>query len=344
MRVGVIGATGAVGRELVEVLGRRRFPVTKLRLFASGRSAGIRLPTPFGETVIEEFTPDAVRDLDLALLAVSGDFAKAHAPGMVAAGVTVVDNSSAFRLDDAVPLVVPEVNAAAIGEARLIANPNCTTAILVVALAPLHAAFGIRRVIVSTYQATSGAGAEGMAELERETRRVLVDGQPAQHDVFAHPIAFNVIPHIDSFQPNGYTREEMKVVWETRKIMGLPNLPVSCTAVRIPTMRVHAESVTIETERPVTPEAARAVLRAAAGVKVVDDVANRLYPMPLTATGQDDCEVPHPPEPRLRRPWARPLHLRRPAAEGCRAERRADRRADAGPDGRRLTIRCAGEG
>lgn len=291
MRVGVIGATGAVGRELVEVLGRRRFPVTKLRLFASGRSAGIRLPTPFGETVIEEFTPERVRDLDLALLAVSGDFAKAHAPGMVAAGVTVVDNSSAFRLDDAVPLVVPEVNAAAIGESRLIANPNCTTAILVVALAPLHAAFGIKRVIVSTYQATSGAGAEGMAELERETRRVLVDGQPAQHDVFAHPIAFNVIPHIDSFQPNGYTREEMKVVWETRKIMGLPNLPVSCTAVRIPTMRVHAESVTIETERPITPEAAREVLRAAAGVKVVDDVASKLYPMPLTATGQDDCEV-----------------------------------------------------
>jgi aspartate-semialdehyde dehydrogenase len=130
-----------------------------------------------------------------------------------------------------------------------------------------------------------------MAELERETRRVLVDGQPAQHDVFAHPIAFNVIPHIDSFQPNGYTREEMKVVWETRKIMGLPNLPVSCTAVRIPTMRVHAESVTIETERPITPEAAREVLRAAAGVKVVDDVASKLYPMPLTATGQDDCEV-----------------------------------------------------
>ena len=159
MRVGVIGATGAVGRELVEVLGRRRFPVTKLRLFASGRSAGIRRPTPFGETVIEEFTPERVRDLDLALLAVSGDFAKAHAPGMVAAGVTVVDNSSAFRLDDAVPLVVPEVNAAAIGQSRLIANPNCTTAILVVALAPLHAAFGIKRVIVSTYQATSGAGA-----------------------------------------------------------------------------------------------------------------------------------------------------------------------------------------
>ncbi|MGK7865663.1 aspartate-semialdehyde dehydrogenase [Falsiroseomonas sp. E2-1-a20] len=291
MRVGVIGATGAVGRELVEVLGRRRFPVTKLRLFASGRSAGTVLPTPFGDIAIEEFSQAAARDLDLALLAVSGDFAKAHAPGLVAAGVTVVDNSSAFRLDEDVPLVVPEVNGQALGEARLIANPNCTTAILVVALAPLHAAFGLKRVIVSTYQAASGAGAEGMAELERETRRVLVEGQPARAEVFAHPLAFNVIPHIDSFQPNAYTREEMKVVWETRKIMGLPELLISCTAIRIPTMRVHGESVTIETERPVTADAAREVLRRAAGVKLVDDVAKNLYPMPLTATGQDDVEA-----------------------------------------------------
>ena len=291
MRVGVIGATGAVGKELVEVLGRRRFPVTKLRLFASGRSAGTRVATPFGEITIEEFTPEKAKDLDLALLAVSGDFAKQHAPALVAAGVTVVDNSSAFRLDDNVPLVVPEVNGDAIGHARLIANPNCTTAIAVVALAPLHKAFGIKRVIVSTYQATSGAGAEGMAELERETRRVLVEGEKAQNEVFAHPIAFNVIPHIDAFQPNGYTKEEMKVVWETRKIMGLPDLPVSCTAVRIPTMRVHAEAITIETERPITPGAAREVLRAAPGVRVVDDPASKLYPMPLTATGQDDCEV-----------------------------------------------------
>jgi aspartate-semialdehyde dehydrogenase len=186
---------------------------------------------------------------------------------------------------------VPEVNADAVGNARLIANPNCTTAIAVVALAPLHRAFGIKRVIVSTYQATSGAGAEGMAELERETRRVLVEGEKARNEVFAHPIAFNVIPHIDAFQPNGYTKEEMKVVWETRKIMGVPDLPVSCTAVRIPTMRVHAEAITIETEKPITPEAAREVLRKAPGVKVVDDVANKAYPMPLTATGQDDCEV-----------------------------------------------------
>jgi aspartate-semialdehyde dehydrogenase len=291
MRVGVIGATGAVGKELVEVLGRRRFPVTKLRLFASGRSAGTRVKTPFGEITIEEFTPEKASDLDLALLAVSGDFAKQHAPGLVAAGVTVVDNSSAFRLNDDIPLVVPEVNAGAVGSARLIANPNCTTAIAVVALAPLHRAFGLKRVIVSTYQATSGAGAEGMAELEEETRRVLVEGGTAQAKVFAHPIAFNVIPHIDSFQPNGYTREEMKVVWETRKIMGLPDLPISCTAVRIPTMRVHAEAITIETEKPITPEAAREVLSRAAGVRVVDDPGKNLYPMPLTATGQDDCEV-----------------------------------------------------
>jgi aspartate-semialdehyde dehydrogenase len=291
MRVGVIGATGAVGRELVEVLGRRRFPVTKLRLFASGRSAGTVIPTPFGDVTVEAFSPEAVRDLDLALLAVSGDFARQHAPAMVAAGVTVVDNSSAFRLDADVPLVVPEVNADAIGTARLIANPNCTTAIAVVALAPLHAAFGLKRVIVSSYQATSGAGAEGMAELERETRRVLVDGEPARAEVFAHPIAFNVIPHIDTFQPNGYTREEMKVTWESRKIMGLPDLPISCTAVRIPTMRVHAEAITIETLRPVTPEAARAVLARAAGLVVVDDPAANRYPMPLTATGRDDVEV-----------------------------------------------------
>ncbi len=291
MRVGVIGATGAVGKELVEVLAKRRFPVTELRLFASTRSAGTKQKTPFGEVTIEAYSLEAARGLDLALLAVSGDFAKAHARALAEAGVAVVDNSSAFRLEQDVPLVVPEVNASAIGNHRLVANPNCTTAILVVALEPLRRAFGLKRVIVSTYQAASGAGAEGMAELERETRRVLLEGGPAGHEVFAHPLAFNVIPQIDSFQPNAYTREEMKVAWESRKIMGLPDLLISCTAVRIPTFRVHAEAVTIETERPVTPEAARTVLAQAAGVKVVDDPAAQLYPMPITATGQDDVEA-----------------------------------------------------
>ncbi|MBR0654811.1 aspartate-semialdehyde dehydrogenase [Plastoroseomonas arctica] len=291
MRVGVIGATGAVGKELVAVLGKRSFPVTELRLFASTRSAGTRTHTPFGEVAIEAFTPEAARGLDLALLAVSGDFAKAHARALAEQGIAVVDNSSALRLEADVPLVVPEVNAGAIGAHRLIANPNCTTAILVVALEPLRKAFGLKRVIVSTYQAASGAGAEGMAELERETRRALLEGQSAGHEVFAHPLPFNVIPHIDSFQPNGYTREEMKVVWESRKIMGQPDLLISCTAVRIPTFRVHGEAVTIETERPITAEAAREILAAAPGVVVVDEPGANRYPMPLTATGRDDVEA-----------------------------------------------------
>jgi aspartate-semialdehyde dehydrogenase len=290
MRVGVIGATGAVGQELVKVLGRRGFPVTELKLFASERSAGTVMDTPWGPTKLTAFDPEAAKRCDLALLAVSGEFAKQHARALADAGVMVVDNSSALRLEPDVPLVVPEVNAEAIGDHRLIANPNCTTAILVVALAPLARAFGLRRVIVSTYQAASGAGAEGMAELEGETRRVLA-GEAAQAKVFRHPLAFNLIPHIDVFQPNGYTREEMKVTWESRKIMGLPDLPISCTAVRIPTVRAHSEAVTIETERPITPEAARAVLARAPGVVLVDDPEAGRYPMPLNATGADDVEA-----------------------------------------------------
>ncbi len=291
MRVGVFGATGAVGHEIIQVLGDRKFPLTELKLYSSPRSAGTTLKTPLGERTVEAFHPEAGRGLDFCLLSVSGDFSRANAKALAAQGGIVIDNSSAFRLDDDVPVVVPEVNAAAIGSSRLIANPNCTTAVLVVALEPLRQAFGLKRVIVSTYQAASGAGAEAMAELLDETRRVLVEGGQAGNRKFRHPLPFNLIPHIDTFQPNGYTREEMKVVWESRKIMGVPGLPISCTAVRIPTLRVHAEAVTIETERPVTAEAARAVLAKAAGVKVVDDVANAVYPMPLTATGQYDVEV-----------------------------------------------------
>lgn len=290
-RVAVVGATGAVGREMVEVLHRRSFPVGELRLLASGRSAGKVMETPYGAIELQEFSIDRVKDCDVVLLAVSGDFAKAHAPAIAAAGPLVIDNSSAFRYDADIPLIVPEINAAAFQNGgRLIANPNCTTAIAVVALGPLHRAFGLKRVIVSTYQATSGAGAEGMAELEEQTRNRL-EGRPVTNSVFRHPIPFNLIPHIDAFQENGYTKEEMKVTWETRKILGLPDLPVSCTAVRIPTYRAHSEAITIETIEPVTAEAARRVLADAAGVKLVDDTANALYPMPLTATGQFDVEV-----------------------------------------------------
>lgn len=227
VKVAVVGVTGAVGTEMVTVLHDRKFPLTDLRLFASARSAGKTLETPFGSKTIEEFTVDAVAECDVALLAVSGDFSKEYAPQLAERGVTVIDNSSAFRYDDDKPLVVPEINADAIGDAKIIANPNCTTAILAVALQPLHARFGLKRAIVSTYQAASGSGAPGMKELEDETRAMLQGGK-AGNKVFVHPLPFNVIPHIDKFQDNGYTKEEMKVTWETRKIMRIPDLPVSC--------------------------------------------------------------------------------------------------------------------
>jgi aspartate-semialdehyde dehydrogenase len=289
-RVAVVGATGAVGTEMVRVLHDRGYPVKELRLLASARSADRKIATPYGEIVAKPFSLEATAGCDVVLLAVSGDFAKEWAPRIAAQGATVIDNSSAWRYDPAIPLVVPEINAAAARGHKLIANPNCTTAVLVVVLWPLHQAFGLKRVIVSSYQATSGAGAEGMDELMEGTRAVLAGGKPV-NKIFQHPIPFNVIPHIDVFQPNGYTKEEMKVVWESRKIMGLPDLAASCTAVRIPTMRVHAEAVTIEFEKPVTADAARAVLAKAPGVKVVDDPAKNLYPLPLTATGQYDVEV-----------------------------------------------------
>jgi aspartate-semialdehyde dehydrogenase len=289
-RVAVVGATGAVGTEMVSVLHRREFPVADLLLFASERSAERVIETPFGSKTVKPFTLEAAQQADVILLAVSGDFAKQYARDLSARGGLVIDNSSAFRYDADVPLVVPEINAELARGAKLIANPNCTTAILVVALAPLHRAFGLKKVIASTYQATSGAGTAAMEELKTETRNWL-DGKPVGHKNFVHPIPFNVIPHIDSFQDNGYTREEMKVVWETRKIMGLPDLAVSCTAVRIPTFRAHAESITTETEKDIDPAAARAILAEAAGVKLVDDPAEKIYPMPLNATGEFDVEV-----------------------------------------------------
>ncbi len=290
-RVAIVGATGAVGREMVNVLHDRKFPVSELGLFASERSAGKVQETPYGAKTLQAFDADVVKGYDVVLLAVSGDFAKAHAPTLASAGALVIDNSSAFRYDDNIPLIVPEINAHAFqGGGRLIANPNCTTAIAVVALGPLHKAFGLKRVIVSTYQATSGAGAEGMAELEEQTRNQL-EGRPVTNSVFRHPIPFNLIPQIDAFQDNGYTKEEMKVTWETRKILGIADLPLSCTAVRIPTYRAHSEAITIETIQPVTPDAARAVLADAPGVKLVDDPANGVYPMPLTAASQYDVEV-----------------------------------------------------
>jgi aspartate-semialdehyde dehydrogenase len=295
LTVGIAGCTGAVGAEMISTLHRRGFPcgaAGSVRLFASARSAGRSLATPWGDVVIELFSVAAARQTDVMFLAVSGGFAKQHARalGAMPGGCVVIDNSSAFRYDDSVPLVVPEINAGAAEGHRLIANPNCTTAIAAVALWPLHRAFGLKKVIVSTYQASSGAGAAGMEELRAGTAAVLA-GEPCPAETFAHPLAFNVIPHIDAFQDNGYTREELKVMWETRKIFRTPDLLVSCTAVRVPTLRAHAESIVVETEKDVTPEAARELLRAAPGVTVKDDVAGNVYPMPLNASNCDDVEV-----------------------------------------------------
>ena len=289
MHVGIVGASGAVGEELVNVLARRRFPVTRIDLFASERSAGKTVTTPWGERTVQAYSAEAAGACDVVFLAVSGSFAEAEAPTLARTAL-VIDNSSAFRYQPEVPLVVPEINADTIGDAMLIANPNCTTAVLVVALDPIQRAFGLERVIVSSYQATSGAGQAGMEELIRETGRVLA-GETAANDVFQHPIPFNLIPHIDVFQPNGYTKEEMKVTWESRKILRQDDLKISCTAVRVPTLRVHSEAVTIETKRPATPDEVRALLAAAPGVVIVDDPAARRYPMPTSATGRDDVEV-----------------------------------------------------
>ncbi|HEX2863575.1 MAG TPA: aspartate-semialdehyde dehydrogenase [Deinococcales bacterium] len=290
MRVAIVGATGAVGREFLHLLEQTTLPVTELLLYASPRSAGSRLEFSGRETAVQAL-PDGPLPADVVLASAGAGLSRARAADWVAGGAVIIDNSSAFRMDDNVPLVVPEVNGeAALNHQGIIANPNCTTAIAVVAVAPLHRAFGVRRMIVSTYQATSGAGAKGMDELLHGTRAFL-DARETTPSAFPHPIAFNLIPHIDVFLDNGYTKEEMKVVWETRKIMGTPDLPVSCTAVRVPTLRAHAESITLELERPATPDEARAVLAGAPGVRVTDDPARRDYPMPLVATGRKDVDV-----------------------------------------------------
>lgn len=291
--VGIIGATGAVGIEIVKCLHKKHFKLSKLHLFASSKSAGKTVSSDYGDIIVEEFSVAAARKCDLIFLAVSGDFAMKYAKEICAGdGPIVIDNSSAFRYDEDVPLVIPEVNSETITNAKLIANPNCTTAVAAVALWPLHQQFKLKRLLMATYQAASGAGAEGMDELLSGTADRL-KGEDPSHSVFAHPLPFNLIPHIDKFQANGYTKEEMKVAWETRKIFGCSEqqLRVSCTAVRVPISRAHSEAITIETELPITADGARALLAVAPGVRLVDEPAKNLYPMPLTATESFDVEV-----------------------------------------------------
>lgn len=304
--VGIVGATGAVGRELVGVLERRQFPIAGPPLLFGSKGGQTVATTTWGDISVEAFAMDKMEGLDVVFLAASGDFAKQHADRIaeVVKGL-VVDNSSALRLRPDVPLVVPEVNGHLCRGAKLVSNPNCTTAIALMALFPLFAAFGLKKVIVSTYQAASGAGAAGMKELRDGALQTTLDhvqedgcfgSERLPNDVFAYPLAFNVIPHIDVFQDNLYTKEEMKVTWETKKILGFDydsteEPLVSCTAVRIPTLRAHAEAITIETERPCSLEEAKTALANAPGVRLADDPAAKVYPMPLTATGDYDVEV-----------------------------------------------------
>jgi len=291
--VGIVGATGAVGEEILKVMEKRKFPASSVKLFASEKSSGKVVQSPeYGKLLMEPFTFEAAKALDVVLLAVGGDFSLEWAEKLADAGVLVIDNSSAFRMNDKVPLVVPEINIGAAKGKKLIANPNCTTAIALMALWPIHQRFKIKRAIVSTYQAASGAGAPGMQELKDGMATVVGGGSVVgTNKIFAHPLPYNIIPHIDVFQPNQYTKEEMKVTWESRKIMGCPDLKLSCTAVRIPTLRAHSESITIETEEKITAAEVRSILSKAPGVKVVDDPANKQYPMPISATNEWDIEV-----------------------------------------------------
>jgi len=289
--VAVVGATGAVGEEMRNVLEQRDFPIGNLRLLASARSAGKKFSYKGEDMVVEELTKDAFKGVDIALFSAGGSISKEFAQAAVDAGAVVVDNSSAFRMDDDVPLVVPEVNPGDVKKHNgIIANPNCTTIIMLVALKPLYDYSRIKRVIVSTYQSASGAGAKGMDELINQAKQ-FVSGGGIKVEHFAYQLLFNLIPHIDVFQDNDYTKEEMKMVNETRKIMGDADILVSPTCVRVPAIRAHSEAINIETEKKITPERARELFANAPGLQVIDDPANKQYPMPLFAAGQDDCFV-----------------------------------------------------
>ncbi len=290
--VAIVGATGAVGAEMLVCLEQRNFPLGKLKLLASARSAGKHLKFRGGDVVVEELTHDSFAGVDIALFSAGGGISKEFGPSAAAAGAVVIDNSSAFRMDDDVPLVVPEINpqAAKNRPRGIIANPNCTTIISLMALAPLHEVFGLKAVIASSYQAVSGSGAQGIVELEEQVHAI-VSGKPFTPKVYPRQIAFNVIPQVDVFTDNGYTKEELKMLHESRKIMGLSELKVSCTCVRVPVYRSHSVSITAQFEQPVDVDAARAAYAGKPGVQVVDDPSNKIFPVPLDTTGKDDCLV-----------------------------------------------------
>jgi aspartate-semialdehyde dehydrogenase len=290
--VAIVGATGAVGVELIRCLEERRFPLSELRLFASARSAGKTLTFRGEPLAVRELQDDSFRGVDIALFSAGGGTSKRFGPLAVEQGAVVVDNSSAFRMDPAVPLVVPEINPEAVrGHRGIIANPNCSTIIAITPLWPVHRANRLRRMIVSTYQAASGAGAAAMEEL-RESNRDPLQGRPYENRVLPHPYAFNLFSHNTRIDPQtGYNEEETKVIRETHKIYGDDSIRIAATCVRVPVLRAHSIAINFECERPITPEQVRDIMRTAPGVKVVDDPERNYFPMPKDASGQDPILV-----------------------------------------------------
>ncbi len=295
-KVAIAGATGAVGREMMKVLEEREFPVGELVPLASERSEGQKLEFMGGEVVVRRLRPDSFAGVDIGLFSPGATVSREFAPHAARAGAVVIDNSSAFRMEADCPLVVPEVNPGDVelalkpGGRRIIANPNCSTIQLVVAMKPLHDAAGLKKVIVATYQSVSGAGHKGIDELEKQARALFNMDEP-KYEKFPHRIAFNLLPEIGKDSGNGYTEEEMKMVNESRKILGIPDLAVSATCVRVPIFYCHSEAAHLFFERPLSPEKAREILREAPGVKVVDELHDHVYPMPLLGAGNDDTLV-----------------------------------------------------
>ncbi len=293
--IAIVGATGAVGIEMLNCLAERKFPVSKLTLLASARSAGQTRNFCGEEITIKELTHDSFEGIDIALFSAGGGISLEYAPSAAKAGCIVIDNSSAFRMDPEVPLIVPEINPEAAKSAtkNIIANPNCSTIIALMALFPLHQKFGLKSVIASTYQAVSGSGAAGITELEQQNR-LLVEGKEITADdmnVYPVQIASNVIPHVDVFLENGYTKEEQKMLFESQKILQLPELKVTCTCVRVPVYRSHSVSITAQFERPVDVAIAKASFANQTGIQLKDDPDNNLYPTPLDTTCKNDCLV-----------------------------------------------------
>jgi aspartate-semialdehyde dehydrogenase len=290
--IGIVGATGAVGQELIHLLHEREFPFGEIRLFASARSKGKTISYGTKSWTVEESDAANFEGVDIFLFSAGGSISKALGPEAVKAGGVVIDNSSAFRMDPEVPLVIPEINPDAVKNLPkgIIANPNCSTAVALMGLWPLHKEFGLKRVFASTYQAVSGTGAAAIIELENQLRSWNA-GEELTKEVYPHQIAFNVLPHVDSFLDNGYTKEEMKLLNESRKIMSLPDLKATCTCVRVPVMRAHSIAMNAEFERPVDVEKAKKAVAAFEGAELCDEPASNVYPMPLDYAGKEKCGV-----------------------------------------------------